>query len=133
MQTDGASRSFHVAQRGLGIPGIVRVDQHANAHGGRHQLAQQLEALCYQFAGEIVDAGRVAARTGEARDETERDGVLVHGEDNGDRVGGRLGRQCRRCSDGRDHHGDVAVNQIGGQRRQSIIVVLCPAILDGDV
>jgi hypothetical protein len=86
-----------------------------------------------QFASEIVDAGGVAAGAGQARDETERDGVLVHGEDNGDCVGGRLGRQCRGCSDGGDHHSDVAVNQIGGQRRQSIIVVLCPAILDGDV
>src|SRR5262249_41604418 len=54
-------------------------------------------------------------------------------ENNGDRAGGCLGRQCCGCSDGRDHHSDLAVNQIGGQRRQSIIVVLRPAILDGDV
>ena len=47
LQTDGTSRRFHVAQRSLGIPGIVRVDQHANAHGSWHQLVHQLEALCY--------------------------------------------------------------------------------------
>ena len=41
--------------------------------------------------------------------------------------------QCRRACRRRGDHVDLAADEIGGQRRQPIVVVLCPAVFDRDV
>ena len=38
--------------------------------------------------------------------------------------------ECRDAATGRRDHGDLTANQIGRQTRQSIVLVLCPAIFD---
>ena len=54
-------------------------------------------------------------------------------EDDGDRRGRRLGRERRRGTSGRGDHGDLPANQIGRQRRQSIQLILGPAVFDRHV
>ena len=51
----------------------------------------------------------------------------------GNRRGRRLCRECRRSAAGRHNHGHLAANQFGRQRRQSIVLVFCPAIFDRHV
>src|SRR5262249_47711078 len=61
---------------------------------------------------------------------TERDRVFGDGEDDGDRRGCRLGGKRWRGGSGRNDHGNRSTNQFGRQRRQSIKLVLGPAIFD---
>src|SRR5262249_49414388 len=53
-----------------------------------------------------------------------------HEEDNWNGGGRRLRRVCR-VNPGRYNHCDSALNQIGGERGQSIIVTVRPAVFDG--
>ena len=110
-----------------------RIRQHGHAGGCGHQLAQECQPLRHQFINEIIDARRVATRSGEAGDEAEPDRVFADGEDNGDRRGCRLGRERRRGTSSRGDHGDLAANQFGGQCRQPIELTLRPAVFDRHV
>ena len=105
------SRKYIRCNRSVG-----RIDEHGHTNGAGHQLAQQFQPLCYQLSRHKIDACRVAARPGNARDKTKPDRVVGNGEDDGDRRGCRLGRGRRRRAD-RDDHGNLAANQIGRQRR----------------
>ena len=60
-------------------------------------------------------------------------GSAAYREDDRNRRGRRLCRQCRRSAAGRDNHGHLAANQIGRQCRQSIVLALRPAIFDRHV
>src|SRR5262249_44483558 len=59
--------------------------------------------------------------------------VVVDEEDDGNRRGCGLGRQHRNGTPGRDDHGHLPANQVTRQGRQSIQVIIGPAILDDDV
>ena len=50
LQPHGAGSRFHVSQRGLGIAGIGRIDEHGHASGSGHQLTQEFQPLCRQLA-----------------------------------------------------------------------------------
>ena len=76
--------------------------------------------------------GDVLARPSKARDETELDGIIADEENDGNRRRRGLGRECRAVGVGNDHY-DPAANQIGGERRQSIILALRPAVFDSQV
>ena len=91
---------------------------------------QEPQPLCHQLGREKIDARHIAARPGEARDKTKLDRVFGDGEDDRNRRGRRLGRECRRGAAERDNHGDLTANQFGRQRRQPIELVLRPAIFD---
>ena len=80
----------------FGIRRIGRIDEHGNACSRGHQLTQEFQPLCHQFGREKIDARQVAARPGEARDQTEPHRVFAEDEDDGDRRGCRLGRERRR-------------------------------------
>src|SRR6516225_2393907 len=54
-------------------------------------------------------------------------------EDDGYRGGCRFGSERCRMATGCGNHGHLSANQIGRQCRQSIVLVLRPAILDRDV
>ena len=56
---------------------IGRIDEHGNASGSGHQLAQQFQPLRRQLAGKKIDTRQVAARPGEAGDKTEPDRVVA--------------------------------------------------------
>ena len=49
----------------------------------------------------------------------------------GNRRGRRLRRQRRRNAAGGSNHGDLAADQIGGQRRQPVVLIVGPAVFDG--
>ena len=95
LQSHGARSRCHISQRGLGMA-HCRVDEHGNASGSGHQLAQEFQPLCRQLSSENIDACQVAARPGKAGDKTKLDRVFADVEDDGDRRGCRLGRQRRR-------------------------------------
>ena len=82
---------------------------------------------------EKIDACQVAARPGEAGDKTKPDRVFGDGEDDGDRRGCRLGRQRHSRASERGDHSDLPANQIGRQLRQSIELILGPAVHDRHV
>jgi hypothetical protein len=128
LQSHGARSELHVAQRGLGIRGIRRIDQHGNTGRFGHQLAQELQALRCQLDIEHIDAGQVAAGPGEAGDKTKPDRILADHEDDGDRRGRCLGRDRRRGARAGNDHGDPAANQVGCQLRQTIHLALGPAV-----
>src|SRR5262249_19138870 len=80
---------------------------------------------------EIVKANQDTARTGEVREEAEPDLVLSKQKDNGDRGRGNLSRH-RTSAQSRDHT-DLPAHQLSHQRRQPIVLVLRPAVLDHHV
>src|SRR5262249_39592378 len=73
--------------------------------------------------------GEIAIRAIQAGDECCRDRVEPGLEDDRDRRGCGLGSEYRRRA-GRDDHGCTPVNQIGGERRQSIMLAVRVAIFD---
>ena len=70
----------------------------------------------------------IAARLVKARDETELDRIAARFEDDWNGRDRRLCRERRRAVAGNDRH--LMANQIGCQRRQSVIVTFRPAIND---
>ena len=58
------------------------------------------------------------------------DRVAADREDDRNRRGRRLCRQCRRSTADGDDHAHLTADQIGRQRRQSIVLALRPAIFD---
>jgi hypothetical protein len=107
------------------------VDKHGNTTGRGDQLTQKFQPLCRQFPGEEIDTGQAAARTREAGDKTKPDRVFVDVEDDRDRRA-CLGCQRSGVSDG-DEHGDLSARHFSHQLRQSIDLILRPAIYSGDV
>src|SRR5262249_32737270 len=77
-------------------------------------------------------AGRIAARPGDARDETEIDRVFGDAENDWKACGRSLCCECRRGAHGNDH-GHLAAQQFTGHGRQPIVLVLCKPILDPQV
>ena len=128
LQSDGAGSWFHVSQRGLGIRNVGRIDKHGHASGCGHQLMQELQPLCHQLGTEEIDTSEVAARSGEAGDETEPDRVFGGEEDDRNRGGRGLGRQCHSGAATCYDHGDRSARQISRQRRNSIKLILGPSV-----
>jgi hypothetical protein len=112
---------------------VVRVEEDGNRGRSRHQFAEQLEPLWYQFIIEQAHTREVTAWTVEARDETKLDRVAPSNKD--DRKFRCSDLCCKRrinttdCGDDTDR----TANEIGGECRQPIVVTLCPTVLDGDI
>ena len=130
MQPDGGSRFLHVAQCGFGVCGIGRIDQHGYSDRLGHHVMQKPQPLLHHLVGEKIDAGRVAARPGEARDKTKLDRVLGDTEDDRYRRCRSFGRNRSRRVAGRNDRGDLAADQVGHQRRQPIVFVPQPVVID---
>jgi hypothetical protein len=80
----------------------------------------------------LIDTGQIAARPREAGNKTKPDRIIGDDENNRDRRGRILGRE--RGGTGRcDDHSDPSADQVGRQRRQSIELILGPAVFDRDV
>jgi hypothetical protein len=133
LQPNGAGGRVHVSQRGLGTHGIGWIEEHGNASGAGHQFAQEPQPLRPQLCGEKIDAGRVAARPGEADDKTKLDGVLADAEDDRDHGGCSFGRQSgeltARCGD----HVHLTLHKLGRQLRQPIDLTFGVAVFDRHV
>ena len=94
---------------------------------------QEPQPLGRHLRGEKIDAGRVAARPGEAGDKTKLDRVFGDAEDDRDRRGCSFGRERSGAVAGRGDHGHATADQIGHQRRQAIVLALQPVVLDRHV
>src|SRR5207253_8393209 len=82
---------------------------------------------------EIIDAGRVTARPGEAGDETKLDRVVTDAEDNRNRRGRGLGREGSVVAGGRGDDGHATPDQVSHQRRQALVLGLDVMVLDRHV
>src|SRR3984893_2825246 len=132
LQPEGAGRDLQV--RGLAVGrGIARIDESGNdARGGDH-LLQHLHPLLNGPGREhVAHAHDVAARSVEGRDKSSPDRIGPDIENDRNRSRRRLGRQCRSFGR-RGNHAHLTTNQIGRQFRQSIVLVVRPAIFDGHV
>ena len=97
LQPHGAGRRFHVSQRGLGIRSIGRIDEHGQCAWPPGTSSRRSSSrFAVNSLREEIDPREVAARPVEAGDKTEPDRVVADSEDDGDRRGCRLGRECRR-------------------------------------
>src|SRR5262249_19241801 len=132
LQSDGASSRLHVSQRGLLSRSSGRIDEHGDTSRARHHLTQEFKPLCGQLTTEKIDPCQVAARPREARDQAQPDRVLGDDKDDGNCRGGGLGGK----RGGRAHGGDrdrPVTNQLVCQLRQSIELILGPAVFDRHV
>src|SRR2546421_5120665 len=77
LQSDGAGSRFQVSQRGLCIRDIGWIDEHDHMSRSRHQLTQELQALCRQLIVDKIDPRQVAAWPGEAGDKPQPHRVLA--------------------------------------------------------
>ena len=93
---------------------------------------KELQPFSRQLGREEIDSGRVATRPREARDKAKPDRIFGNQEHDGGRRG-RLGRSHRSGRAGGGDHVDLAANEIGRHRRQSIGLILAPAIVDRDI
>jgi hypothetical protein len=93
---------------------------------------QNLELLSRQIARQDHHAREVAAGAAEAGREAELHRVDTGVEDDRDGRGCRLGGK-RRGRAGRNNPGHPAVDQIGRQCRQSVILAVCKTIFDRHV
>src|SRR4249919_651113 len=91
---------------------------------------QQLKVLCDHLSAENFYAREIGARTVEAGDEATRDRVGTNQKNDRDRLGRRLERMRSWCGAACDDHRQLTVDQFGGQRRESIVMILRPAIFD---
>src|SRR5262249_8113439 len=112
LHSDVASRRLDVSQGRLGRRYVGGIDEHGHPSQVAHQLAQKLQPFCPQLIRENVNPGQVAARPGEARDETSSDRVVADAENDGNGRGCCLGREPRQMSPGGRDHCDAAANEI---------------------
>src|SRR5215475_12722028 len=91
---------------------------------------QEFQLLCYQLTSDNINTRCVTAWSGEAGDETEPDRVFVDDKDNRDRRSCCLGRQRRSGTSGHRDHRNSSASQIGRERRQSIDLILGPAVFN---
>src|SRR6516165_1917033 len=130
LQSHCASSWFDISKRGLNNE-TGRTYDHGHTSNRWYQFAQELQPFCRYRSTAIIDAGKMTARTGEAGDKTDPDGVLVEEKHNGDACGRRLCRQgggSIYCN-----HRHPSPNQIRCELWQSIDLILTPAVHDRDV
>ena len=131
MQSVGRYCGLHIADFWWRI-GTVRIDQHRDDGSLGRKLAQDLDPFLTQLCHDHGRAGGVAARTVIAGDKAGDDRVDADDEHNGNCRGRGLGRQsCWRRL--REDHISRQADQLGRQRRQPVVIALCPAVLDRDI
>ena len=81
LQPERASGRFHVSQCDFRYRPTSRIDEDGHTSHAGHQLTQELQLLRRQLDHEKVVAGQVAARPGEALDQTMPDRVVADIED----------------------------------------------------
>src|SRR5262245_8766891 len=132
LQSHSAGGRLHDPQRGFRSRSIGRIDEHGDTSRSGHYLTQEFQPLCGQLTSENIDPRQVAFRSGKAGHKTEPDWVFAGEEHDGNRSGCRLGSD-RRSIVGRGDYGDLSADQFGRQLRQSIELILGPAVFDRHV
>src|SRR5262249_13845015 len=132
LPSDCADAGLHVIYLAFDL-GAVWIHDDRDPRRGRDQFAQQSETFCLDRGDEYVQPGRVAARPGEADDETQLDRIDPGDEDERNGLGGCLDCESGNGAAKSGNHRDLARYQIGNQCREPLISIFRPAILDGDV
>src|SRR5215472_6377868 len=109
---------------------IVRVEEHADQSCCWNEIVQEPDPLCLNSRQQKIYPCRVAAWPVEAGDEAELDRVVAGTEDDRNGRGCCFGSERRLRAPCGGDDGDVTVNQIGRERRQSVVLTFRPAILD---
>ena len=95
LEPEGAGRSLHVARGGLRKRRIGRINKQRHDRRCRHQFVQEPQPLCRKFAAQAGRARHVAAWAVEAGDNSKRNRIAPSEDDDWNRSGGSLRRQCR--------------------------------------
>src|SRR5262245_9651939 len=127
-----AGGDLNVTHLHFGI-GRVRVHQNSDRRGVGPQLAHQPQPLRFKVENKRAYTRDVAARPIEAGDEPAPDRVAADEEDDRYAHGRRLGRQRRYLAAWCNNDRHLSTHEIGGERRQSIVLSVSPAIVQGDV
>ena len=94
---------------------------------------QDLEPLTHNAHPYVSDTGRIASRLVEALDQARLDRVNAGAEDNRNGLGQAFDHACCVPAGGRGDDRNATSDQISGQFRQPIDLVIGPAIFDRDV
>ena len=79
---------------------------------------QESYPLGDHLCGEIIDAGRVAARPREAGDKSKLDGVFADAEDDRDRRGRSFGGKRSSVAGWRGDNGHTTTHEVSQERRK---------------
>src|SRR5262245_8876406 len=109
------------------------VDEQRDAVGRWDHFMQQFESLRSYRHVPSGYPGHVATWSMQAGDKSQFDRVQSYVEDDWDRGGRCLGRQCSGGTGRHSNHSHLTTNQIVRQRRKSIVPTLCPAIFNRHV
>src|SRR6202011_3515646 len=99
----------------------------------RHQLADDLELLADELAGQKAHARGIAAWMIEARHETEFDRIDTDRENDRNGSSGTLGRQRRWCALASEDNGHRSTHEFISKGRKPLISVLGPPIGQLDI
>ena len=94
---------------------------------------QDLEPLTHNAHRYVSDTGHIASRLVEASDQARLDRVRACAEDDGYRRRQAFDHRCRASTGGSRDDRDAASDQISGQFRHTTVLIVAPAIFDGDV
>lgn len=131
LQAIDVRRFRHGLHHQLGIR-AVRVNEQCQHLCLGNQFQKKLEPFGHQFSAGKADASKVATRSSDIRHQPGRDRVAANDKDNRDRLGFAVGRACRSnivCCD----QIDLASDEVGGERRQSVVRPFGPAKFNCDV
>src|SRR5262249_28833865 len=130
LKSHSAGSRFDVSQRDF-RQGGARIDEHSDTGDPRYQTDQKLQPFCGQLTADKIDARKVATRPGEASDKTGPDRIFRDDKHDGDGCGRSFCRQHRRTIRGNHRH--PSSNQIRCEHRQSIRLILRPAVHYRDI
>ena len=110
---------------------IAGIHQHGDRRHRRHDLLQELQALCAKFGGDDAEAGGVAARSRKILHQACGDRVGHDGDHKGDGPGCSLERLGGRRSAG-DDDVDLALHELCCELGQQVNAVVGPFPFDRD-
>ena len=131
LQAECACRLLDLLHLDFGVR-IIRVHEHGCCFGVGHQLAQQPQSFRRQLGSQKHHTGHIAAGPIETGNETGRDRIDSGCESDWYRGRCRLGSHRGKLANRNDRR-NLTANQISRHRGQSVVLVGCPAIFDGDV
>ena len=127
--TDRSDRRSCVSRFGLDVRKI-RIKQHGDHCSLWNELVQKAKPLPGEFDRIEDHARNVTARMVEARDQPDPDWIDTGYEHDRSRRRDRHGRLD--WNETSDDHGHAAAHEVGCHFRQPVVLIIRPAILDGD-
>src|SRR5262252_8798384 len=135
LRHEAQPRAYALRSAPLACPALhLDWPDHEQTHdrGVGYRFAHHLQSDCPRGRAEEAHAGHIAIWSAEASDEPELDRIAADAKNNRDRRGRRLDLH-RRNVVARVDHGHWLADEIGGQRRQAVILVFSVLVVDRDV